>query len=110
MGTASALLGEYEACAPHDALTEWLGHTLPNVRHAPAVLGDQATQRWTVRKFNVARTVGALRGGAHLVQMLAGLPPLSTEYVIDQLKQLRELVPASTGDGVDHTTTDGTTW
>ena len=72
--------------------------------------GTRATQRWAVRKSRVARTVGALRVGAHLMQMLAGTPPLSTEYIVDQLKQLRELVPASTGDGVDHAATDGTIW
>ncbi|MGH3574975.1 MAG: hypothetical protein ACRDUW_24660 [Pseudonocardiaceae bacterium] len=46
----------------------------------------RATQRWAVRKTHGARTVGALRVGAHLMQMLAGTPPLSTEYIIDHLQ------------------------
>jgi hypothetical protein len=36
---------------------------------------------------------------------MADRPPLSTEYIIAQLKQLRDLLPAPTGEGL--TDTDG---
>lgn len=57
-------------------------------------------QRWRRRRFScvVWRQIrGELLG--HLA--IAGAPPLSTEHIIAQLQQLRELLPAPVGEGDD---------
>lgn len=90
MGTASAFLGVYEACALRDALTEWLGYTLPTVRHAPTVSGDPGDA--ALGGEEVSRC--ADRHGA-----ACGRSPDA-----DACRN------TATEHRVDHTATDGTTW
>jgi hypothetical protein len=70
MGTASALVGEYETCALRDALTEWLGYTLPTVRHGPAVSGDPRGAALGGEEVSRCADVGALRMDAHQFEQL----------------------------------------